>query len=391
MTASQPPAFSISVEPLGFAAPGEFYQGLRQSLVSLDFLDESRLLFTFRAPGLLHRTPGAEGGERQIRALVLSLPKGGTVDEALWTLHGTQHYLWMLDGGHFLLRDGDQLREGNADLDLKPLLQFPGPLLSVEMDPSRVYLVTNSHEPAGVEPKPGQVPSPATAQAGVGEAAAAGGAQPDIVLRILRRATGQVMLVSRVRLPVRLPINHEGYVETLRGNGREWLLNLNYFTGGSRILGRVTSLCEPPVEFLRLDEVLVNTCSPDGGRDLVAVTTEGQRLWDAPSAPTQIWPLLVHAPDGSRVARETLTVNHAIGAYTPLSFDDVTGQQVEVLDSATGSLLLKAPASPVLDGGGNIAFSPSGQRVAVLNGGAIDVYDLPATPTAAAAPARSLQ
>ncbi len=36
------------------------------------------------------------------------------------------------------------------------------------------------------------------------------------------------------------------------------------------------------------------------------------------------------------------------------------------------------PASPILDGGGNVAISPSGKRVAVLNAGAIQVFELPA-------------
>jgi hypothetical protein len=43
-----------------------------------------------------------------------------------------------------------------------------------------------------------------------------------------------------------------------------------------------------------------------------------------------------------------------------------------------GKLDLKAYATPILDAGGNVAISPSGRRVAVLNGGAIDVYELPA-------------
>jgi hypothetical protein len=94
-----------------------------------------------------------------------------------------------------------------------------------------------------------------------------------------------------------------------------------------------------------------------------------------------VWPLLVRSPDNSRFARETLTVSHAIDAYSPLSFDDVSGQLVEVFDSASGRLALKAPASPVLDAGGNVAISPSGKRVAVLNDGAIQVYELAAPQT----------
>ncbi len=37
--------------------------------------------------------------------------------------------------------------------------------------------------------------------------------------------SGQVMLVSRVRSTVHLPINAEGYLESLRGAGEAWVLN----------------------------------------------------------------------------------------------------------------------------------------------------------------------
>src|SRR5260370_11071623 len=66
------PSFSIPVEPLGFAAPGEFYLGMRNSLVTLDFLDEDHLLFTFRVPALIHRHGSTidSHDERQIPAVV---------------------------------------------------------------------------------------------------------------------------------------------------------------------------------------------------------------------------------------------------------------------------------------------------------------------------------
>jgi hypothetical protein len=376
MTASQPAAFSISVEPFGFAAPGAFYQGLRESLVSLDFLDENRLLFTFRAPGLLRRTPGDNDRSRQIRALVLTLPQGAVESEALWTIHAGGRYLWMLGGSHFLLSDGDMLKDGDATLELKPLLHFPGPLLWLETDPAQQLLVTDSREPADTKAKADAVPVPSTAAADVEEHEPRSDNAPDIVLRILRRSSGQVMLVSRVRTVVHLPISSEGYLEALRSSGRDWMLNLNSFTGGSRLLARVNSTCSPPLVFLKRDVVLANACAVQGGRDLIAVSTDGRRLWDAPAPPTQVWPVLVPAPGGAQLARETLTVSHPVDAFSPLSFDDVTGQLVEVFDSATGKLVLKAPAAPVLDGGGNVAISPSGRRVAVLNGGAIQVYEL---------------
>lgn len=75
---SVPPTWSIPLDPLGFTSPGAIYLGARNSLASLDFLDEDHLLFTFRVPGLLHRdtSNGEESDERQIRAIVLTLPLG---------------------------------------------------------------------------------------------------------------------------------------------------------------------------------------------------------------------------------------------------------------------------------------------------------------------------
>ncbi|MGO9338110.1 MAG: hypothetical protein ACLPY1_11445 [Terracidiphilus sp.] len=377
---SIPPVLTIPVEPLGFSAPGPIYLGQRWSFVSLDFLDENRLLFTFRVPGLMHRDPSGEGtGERQIRALVLSLPAGTVTAEALWTVHDRVRYVWTLKDGHFLLRDKDGIEQGDAALNLKPLLHFPGPLLWMEMDPSQQYLVTNSREPAESEHKPGDVPSPPTAQASMTVDGQKHGV-PDTVVRILRIDSGQVMLVSRARAAVHLPINSEGYIESLRGNGEQWLMNLNYFNGGSTILGHVNSTCPPNIDFVSQRELLVTACENLGVHKLVAMSTDGHRLWEDLISPQAVWPLLVMAPDGSRLVRETLAVNHEINAYSPLDSDDIKGQLVRVFDAVSGKVALEAPATPALDAGGNVAISPSGRRVALLNAGALEVFDLPPPP-----------
>ena len=65
------PSFSIPVAPLGFTAPGSVFLFRREAMVSLDFVDENRLLFTFRAPapGLKSRDSGddATSAEREMR------------------------------------------------------------------------------------------------------------------------------------------------------------------------------------------------------------------------------------------------------------------------------------------------------------------------------------
>jgi hypothetical protein len=388
---SLPPAFTIPVEPLGYSAPGALYLGQLYTLTSLDFLDENRLLFTFRVPGLIHREHGAasdeDSDEHHMRALVLDIPSGSVRAEAVWTLHDRARYLSMLKDGHFLLRDGDSLQQGDASLTLKPMLRFPGPLLSVEVDPTQQFMVTNSREPLAAS-KPSDdsshdsshVPTPATAAANVTVDGQKTSDSTDIVVRILHRDTGQVMLVGHVPSMIHLPINADGYLESLRAREGKWLLNLNSFTGGSVQVGKVDSTCSPTLDFIGPREVLASTCNTVGDRKLVAMSTDGRRLWEQNTPAAQGWPRLVMAPNGTRLARETLAFAHPIDASHPLSREDIKGQIVEVFDAANGQIVLTAPASPPLDAGGNVGLSPSGRRVAVLNGGELQIFELPAPP-----------
>jgi hypothetical protein len=256
---------------------------------------------------------------------------------------------------------------GEATLELKPFLRFPGPLLWLEMDPTQQFLVTNSREPAAANHP---------TQNGYGQKP---DGESDLEVRILRRDSGQVMLVSRARSTVHLPINSDGYLESLRAVGDEWLLNLKYFSGGSKILGQVESSCPPLFDFLSQREVLVTACTPLGAGKLVAMTTEGRRLWDAETSDATVWPLVVRSPEGLRLAREALAVSHPVRSSSTIDQGDIKGQLVEVLDAADGKVVLQTAASPILDAGGNVAISPSGQRVAVLNSGAIQVFELPAS------------
>jgi hypothetical protein len=380
--ATQQPALTIPVDPLGFTPPGAFYLGMRNSLVSLDFLDENHLLFTFRVPGLIHRElHGADpSDERQIRAVVLRLPQGVVQSETVWTVHDRKRYLWMLDNGQFLFRDRDNLQLGDASLGLKPFLHFPGPVLWVELDPSHKYVVTGSSEPPTSASRTGDVPSPASAETALVSDDKRPTSEPDLVLRILRRDSGQVMLVSHIRSAVHLPINTDGYLETLRSTGKAWVLNLNHFDGGSTVLGSVDSVCSPMLDFVSSAEILATTCGANGDPRLVAMTTSGRRLWDDPASNAAVWPLLVMGSDGLRLARETLTASHSVNTFSPLGTDDIKGQDVQVVDAATGKVALRAQANPVFDAGGNVAISPSALRVAVLMAEGIQIFELPAPP-----------
>jgi hypothetical protein len=206
------------------------------------------------------------------------------------------------------------------------------------------------------------------------------GEKPDLVLRIVRREDGKVMLVSHVHSAVHLPINGEGYLELLRGTGMAWTLNFDYFSGGSGVVGKLDSACLPTLDFISASEILGTTCSSDGDPRLVAMGLNGKRLWQNASLGAAVWPLLVTNATGSRFARESLMANHAMNTIAPLEPEDIKGQDVQVVDAATGKVVLRAAASPIFDIGGNVAISPSGQRVAIMMDGNLQMFELPAPP-----------
>jgi len=363
-----------------------------QSLVSLDFIGEDRILFTFRVPRLMQRdaADNSDDKKQQIQALVLSLPTGKIESRATWTVPDRSRYLWMLSDGHFLLRVADGLDEGDAELQMKPNLRVPGRLLWIEMDPGQQIMITNSLEPANASQKPGgqslsEPKSPATEPAAATTDAQKPDGQSVLLARTQKLATGEVIRESRVPWTNQnsdWPMNSEGYLENSRDRADQWLLKLNSFSGGSQVLTHLESTCPPTYNFVSESELLLMTCDPDSGWTLRAMSTRGDSLWEARTALNAMSPLLVTASNGLRVARETMLLKRSVDKYKRMvGTRDFQGQTVKVFNAADGKMVLESPLTPIFDGGGNVAISPTGQRVAILNAGAIQVFQLPA-PTA---------
>lgn len=408
---SLPPAFSIPVRPLGYSAPGLFYLGRHNRLASLDFIGEDRLLFTFQVPGLMQRRGGNEheGDERQIRAVVVTLPNGKVQSEALWTLHDRAPYLWMLKDGHFLLRDENGIQEGDTTLQLKPYLHFPGRVLWLELNPAQQLMSVSFLAPLS-RPKGVQSGSSDAAKAEILKAGNKIGTQPDppelkpdLVVRTLNRDTGKVVAESHLGLAVPqaagsdgysaveegmltgllknvlLPFNADGFIAAPGEDTNKWYLALRPFDGKEKPLEGVSSACRPISEFVSEREFLMTACDVFDGWDVVALSASGERLWGIRLSNHEVWPQLVSSQGGLRLARETVAVEHPVpGGKTRLvDAKNLKGQIVRVFDAANGKVALETTANPILDGGGNVAISPSGRRVAILNDGEIQIFDLP--------------
>jgi hypothetical protein len=308
--------------------------------------------------------------------------------ETNWTVHDRYRYLWAVDDDHFLLRDRNTIFQGDANLNPEPILQFPGPLASVQLSPGRQYIVTNSREPAQNASKKGAVTPPPSRNSGFFDDDQEE-SQPEMVLRILRRDSHQILFVTHIRNPIELPLNVDGFLSAQRAGGTDWNVDLNYFTGQSRTLNKVKSACTPEFDFLSESQALVTACSDSGDNAIVSLNIDGTKLWTDLVTDRQVWPLITTSRNGLRFARESLFLSHSISGFNPMSNEDIKGQWVRVLDSATGIVAFESPASPILDAGGNVAISPSGRRVAVINAGNIQVFELPPPALPASGPSKS--
>jgi hypothetical protein len=381
--ASLEPSFSIPVSPMGFSIPGNSYLLRQQQLVSLDFIDENRLLFSFHvASGLREReAEGDQESRQRIHAVVVDIATGKAGAEADWAMPDRKRYLWMLNDGHFLLRTADGLEEGDAELKTKEYLRWPGRLMWIEMDPEQKYLVANSLE-AGSGEQAASAAGSSSAEKLV-DAGKPADKKDVLVIRTVRRDTGEVIRTTKAAWTSQTsdwPMNSEGYVETVHDKGAHWVMKFQPY-GGSKgwAVAEADSVCIPQGAFVTDTELLVSRCDPQDGWKLRAWTTAGRTLWEMNIGSNTMWPLLMTARDGSRVAREMLVLKRSAEKYkTGVRIEDVQGQMVRVFDSATGKVVMETPIRPIYDGGGNVAVSPSGKRVAILNGDAIQVYELPA-------------
>jgi hypothetical protein len=286
-----------------------------------------------------------------MRAVVLSLPEGKVASEALWSLPDPDRYVWMLKDGHFLLRDHDGLKIGDSSLQLKPLAALPGQFLSLQVSPDRKLAVIRSSESAGA-----------------------------VATRTVQLDSGQVQVLNAHSKSAteELPINAEGALETIHGKLDHWTLRVNGFGGGSKVLGDIESTCAPTSDFISEREIFVTGCNVARIPKIAGYSTTGALLWESETPAETISPLLVMAPNGSRFARETFVLWKPVKPGSEILWvNAVQGQAVRVYDAASGDIVLETQAAPVLDGGGNVAISPSGRRIAVLNNGAIQVFDLP--------------
>ena len=377
--AANHPLATIPLEPLGYKPLGSLYLLLRLSSSSLDFIDNSHLLFTFHYSRLLSREPEQGHDDQSIRALVLEVPSGKTDATAEWRMHDRRQYVYSLGNGTFLVRQGNDIQKLGDNLVLHPYLHFSHRLQNVQVSPDGQMLTVQSDMERHSEEKHRQL---------VAEAISNGDNLPDedVDIEMVQLDRRKVVEEARAENPLKLAVTTTGYVkhEEIAESKRDhippdqWKIHFHPFDGQERTLSTVTSTCTPTEDFISPDVLMLNLCSTrSADRYVSAVNLQGKELWKGEWDARFVEPNLSLASNGQNFAISWIVASHPVDASFSLSDGDVQGQAVQVLSTTTGHLLLSVNASPVSSAGQNFALSADGSRLAVLNKGAIEVYEVP--------------
>jgi len=371
-----PPAVRIEVAPLGFVAPSRAYLSFRYSTITVDFIDNDHLLFTFRDAGLMHRIPGDPAGDEDqaIRAVVLDIKSGKPVAETQWRMHDRQRYLWALRDGSFMVRQRNSLFLTDKRLELRPYLEFDAPLQAIEVAPDRRLMVVELQKLAPPDKEPS---NPIESSSIFGPAPPR---RKRTAVLVLRPGERTVLAQSETRSSVDLPLLADSFLSLLEGRDPgSWIIQKQALHSDPETLTQFKSSCLPTLFTVSDAVTLAIGCPPKGGGDhlVSAVSSTGQVLWQDKWKQRYIWPTFDYAEDGSRFAFSSLELNRDIGFMDYFGADDVQAQMVGVFDTQSGKLELTKDASPVVSAGHNYALSRDGRRFAILRDGAIEIYDLP--------------
>ena len=254
----------------------------------------------------------------------------------------------------------------DGDLRETPIWTSPKDLLWVSATPDGKQIITETMD--DVSPQSAASKTKQTAKSRV-------------QIEFRDTASMTVQRVIHSDKPANVEALSSGLASVIAGfSGKVWLVRFGPSEQQRANIARVRTRRIPDVLYLSSNTLLVGRDSSSGsGYSVSAFTVTGNRLWRQHWSAHRYEPALARSENGSRFAISTLMLVDAPQPSTDENPSQQEGleQRIEVFDTASGTHVLSATASPIVLQGQNYALSPDGLRFGVLRGTQIEVHDLP--------------
>jgi hypothetical protein len=388
------PPLRIPLDSLGFEPQSPQFLAAGSSMLTVNYVDSSHLLFTFGVHRLMERIPNdpPDDEDRTVEAVLVELPSGRVLARTDWRLHDNGQYLWNLGRGRFLLRIHDTLTTFAPLVNLasgqpfrqRDFLTTNRRIGVVLLSPEADLMIVESAErtpPAPADPVSLFGPDPKPAPQPVGRPG-----DPDPVAlsfyRVSLPETGDVVEatlagVARAARFGDLAAMGAGHIAVVDEGRQEWGFDFHPFNGKLKELAPFASTCEPTPRFVSSSEFIAFGChTGDTPQVIGGFNLRGEEMWEQNLFGNYVGTFMTFAPESGRFA-----LGRVMG---DAAFDDLqstgaglTGQSVAVYQMESGKQILHVDCSPIVRAGQNFALSPDGMNLAVIRENAVEVFPLP--------------
>jgi VWFA-related protein len=376
------PAARMELSAIGYHTPSRTVRlSEDEGSVSLDFVDTGHVLLTFSPRKLFQRLPSCPPGhrDRMVHAAIIEVPSGRIVKETDWYLHDRRRYLWPLSPGRFLLRRLNDLYIVDSHFHEQLLLNSPKNLLWVAVTPdgSEIIVETAKDPDALKASQPTSLDAPSKPET-------------KFVARFLDAKTLALRRTVQLEKVVDLNGTSAGYVDLVH-KGEIWLIRFGPSPTQRRNIARVRSRTIPDVVYTSNTSLLVGRCpSRSCDYSVTSFTVAGRHLWRQHWSRYRTFPAVARNEENSRFAVSTLREpllesSSPDSGSPPYDPDDPSQpdpaqrdeQDVQIFETASGNPVLSVKVSLPVVSGQNFSLSPDGRRLAVLQGDALELFDLP--------------
>lgn len=390
------PALRIPLDSLGFQTQSTQFLLTGSSMMTLHYVDNLHLLFTFKVHRLMKRIANdpPDDEDRTVEAVLVELPSGRVLARTNWRFHDNGQYLWGLGQGRFMLRVRDtlttfaplaNLASGQPFLE-RAFLTTDRRIGAMLLSPEADLLIVESVERKAPVARPATPlfgPTTKPEPTPLGEPG-----EPNPVALNFYRLSMPGASGDDVRMKVAgvahsanfgdVAATAAGHLRVVNEGRQQWAFDFSPFHGDTKELAPFGSTCNPSLRFVSSSEFVAFGCHL-GNRPQVlgGFNMRGEEMWEQTLPGDYVAQSMVFAASSGRFALGRVLGESSADDLQPVLESALTSQSVVVYQTESGKQILRVDCTPIARAGQNFALSPDGLSLAVVRGYAIELYGLP--------------
>lgn len=385
----------IPLDTVGFQPQAHQFLLAGSSMMTLDYVDNQHILFTFGVHRLMKRIADdpPDDEDHMIEAVLLEVSSGRVLARTDWRLHDSGRYLWNLGHGRFLLRVRNTLTTFAPLANLatgqafrqRPLLNLPSRIGAVLVSPeSDLAVVEVAGKTAAAAAVPAAVVGPAPKPAPV-EEDGSGNSTPVTLyfyrLHIPEAGDHVQATIAGMAHSVAfggLPATGAGHLAIVDQGHQQWAFDFHPYNGKVLPLSPFDSSCRPIPHFVSSSEFISFGCHGGNTPQVIGgFNMSGDEMWEQNLFGDFVAVSFSFAPSSGRFAMARVMGDPALDLSGTVSDSSYTSQNVVVYQTESGKQIFHIDCSPIARAGQNFALSPDGKKLAVIREDAIEEFALP--------------